>query len=76
MSKKAVAVKPEPKRDHLVVRVMRRGLNTHHTFHGPFTKAEASVYAGHAQKYQGDECCVESLYSLQHHEKWILKEVD
>ena len=73
MSKKAVAVKPEPKRDHVVIAIMARGLErTVRTF-GPFTKAHAHVFASHQSKYEGDECSVEQMYEPCSHNEWIFQ---
>lgn len=64
----------EPKRDHVVVRIMRRGMNTYHGFHGPLSKAEAMAYAMHGNTYgSNEEFHVESMAPLQNHEKWIVK---
>lgn len=71
MSKKPATT--EPKRDHVVVRIMRRGLSTYHHLHGPFTEAEANAYAMHGNRYEGDEYYVEDVQPIQHHEKWIFR---
>ena len=69
-AKKTVDVK----REHVVVEVVQRGLNTYHRFRGPFTKAEADAYALHGNTYgRNERHYVEQLQPIQHHEKWILK---
>jgi hypothetical protein len=68
--------KTESKREYVVVRCMRRGLSVYHTFHGPFTKGEAGAYATHFDTYTDGEFTVEHVSPLQHHEKWILRDVN
>jgi hypothetical protein len=67
--------KPEVKREYVVVRSLRRGLNAYHTFHGPFSKAEASAYALHHHTYSDGEYTVEHVLPLGHHEKWVMRDV-
>lgn len=73
MSKNAAKI---VKRDHVVVRVMRRGLDVFHHLHGPFTLAEANAYATHGNMYDNSEYFVENISPIQPHERWILKEVE
>jgi hypothetical protein len=62
------------KREHVVVRVMRRGLDVFHHLHGPFTEAEANVYAMHGNTYgRNEEYYVQDIQPIEHHEKWIIK---
>ena len=62
------------KREHVVVRVMRRGLDVFHHLHGPFTEAEANAYAMHGNTYgRNEECYVKNMAPIQPHEKWIIK---
>lgn len=64
------------KREHVVVRVMRRGLNTYHNIRGPFTEAEANAFAMHGNTYGNNESYyVEHMQPLHHHEKFIIKGV-
>lgn len=67
--------KTAEKREYVVVRSLRRGLNAYHTFHGPFTKGEASAYAMHGTAHDDGEYMVEHMTPLQHHEKWIVRDV-
>jgi hypothetical protein len=71
----AIKQKTAEKREYLVVRSLRRGLNSYVTFHGPFTKGEASAYAMHGGTYSDGEYTVEHVTPLQHHEKWIVRDV-
>lgn len=64
------------KRDHVVVCVRRVGLNVHTFLRGPFTKAEGAAYAAHHSRYNKDECHLESMTPIHHHERWILKDVE
>ena len=61
-------------REHVVVVVMRRGLDTYHNFRGPFTQAEANAFAIHGNTYGNNESYyVEDMQPIHHHEKWIIK---
>lgn len=72
----AAKQKTDVKRDHVVVCVMRRGLNQYTRLIGPFTKGEASAYAMHNTRFQnGDEYSVEQVTPLPRHEQWILRDV-
>jgi len=66
--------KTDEKREYVVVNAMRRGLNLYHTFHGPFTKGEASAYAMHGVTYGDGEFTVEHVTPLHHHERWKIRE--
>jgi hypothetical protein len=65
----------EARREYIVVQSLQRGLNSYHTFTGPFTKGEASAYAMHGTTYGDGEYTVEHMTPMQHHEKWILRDV-
>jgi hypothetical protein len=57
--------------DHVVLAIRKRGLWRNVLVFGPFTKAQAHVFATHHQQYEGDECSVEELDSPCEHNKWI-----
>ena len=67
--------KTESVADHVVIAVQKHGLDRTATVFGPFTKARAHVFAAHHQKYEGDECCVESLVAPCQHNDWIFEGV-
>lgn len=73
MSKKAVAVKTDAKRDHVVIALRERGLTRFAQVWGPFTKAHAHVFAAHHSQYEGDECSVEEMEEPCVHNQWIFE---
>ena len=62
------------KREHAVIRTMRRGLDNYTHLHGPFTEAEANAYAMHGNTYgRNEEYYVQEIHPIEPHEKWIIK---
>lgn len=66
----------EQKRDHVVLTVRDRGLNRFTHAHGPFTKAEALAFAEHESEDSGCICHVEHMQPIQHHMKWLFRDLN